>query len=145
MAAEYAIVKLISNDAGLSAILGSGTASRAVVGQLPQKMILPALNIIRHNTKPSDTKDGVSRLDEQTISITVRDLSYSTIVNMSEKVRTLIDGLKESSVVINSTALGTRTVEMEHCWFFDESYDVYEHEDRQIEVYEQTYKVRVKR
>lgn len=140
MAAEIAFVKLISNDATLSASLGSGTASRCVVGQLPQTMVLPAINVVRESTKPSDQKSGTSPLDEESIVVTIRDLSYSKVLDLSDQVRNLLDGLTNQNVVVS-----TRTVNIESAWFSSEAYDNYEHQDRIIEVHEQKYTVRIKR
>ena len=142
MAAEIAFANLISNNAGITSALGGGTGTnaRVVVGQLPQTMQLPAISIVRESTEPSDTKDGVSRLDVESIAVTIRALDYAKILDLSELVRALLDGVLNSTVTV-----GAKTVVMEQVWFTGESYYVEEHENRMIEIYEQKYSVRVKR
>lgn len=142
MAAEIAFANLISNNAGITSALGGGTGTnaRVVVGQLPQTMQVPAISIVRESTEPSDTKDGVSRLDVESIAVTIRALDYAKILDLSELVRALLDGVLNSTVTI-----GAKTVVMEQVWFTGESYYVEEHENRMIEIYEQKYSVRVKR
>lgn len=140
MAAELAVLSLLSNDATLAASLGTGTAARVVIGQLPQTMALPAINIIREKTDPSDVKSGVSPLDTESIAVTIRDLSYRKVLDLADRVRVVLDGLENQSIVVD-----TRTINIDTSFFTDENYDVYEHQDRIIEVQEQKYSVRIKR
>lgn len=140
MAAEIAFLKILRDDATLAASLGLGTAARVVIGQLPQTMKLPAINIIRESTNPSDVKSGTSPVDEESIVLTIRDLEYSTILSLSERVRVLLDGLENQSITVES-----KVINIDTSWFTNENYDNYEHQDRVIEVYEQKYSVRIKR
>ena len=141
MAAEVAIVNILSNNAGLLVALGSPTGTNAKVhmGRAPQREQAPFVLVVRESTLPSDTKGNVSRVDEEMIKVSCYATDYASSLAISLAMRAAIDGITAQSFTI-----GIMTVNIDAIWFHDEIYAAQENVNNVFDMFEQTYSVRVK-
>jgi hypothetical protein len=138
MAAEIALVDILRGDATLGALLGgTGTSARVHIIDRPQKGTFPAIVVRAQDIEPSDTKDGVSTLDQEYIQVLMygSDL-HQLMMTIEVRVRTLLDRISEgvyNGVSVQSSQFQDRDTFLEE--FGDNSFYAVEH----------IYKVRVKR
>ena len=95
---ERAIVDIIENDTAVDAILNK----RIFPNTIPQNELFPAIIYTRVITEPTDTKDGVSKLDSITIDLDFFGIDYKILKDLAGKVKTAIDrfsGTKQSQVI----------------------------------------------
>jgi hypothetical protein len=142
MAAEVAIISILSNSAPLATALGgvTGTGAKVHMGILPVTELLPALSVIRTRTTASDTKSETSKLDEETVLVVIHALNYKSAYTLSPLIRTALDGIQNTNYVV-----GADTVQVEHIWFSNENNFLEENADKVIYIFEQEYLIRIKR
>jgi hypothetical protein len=142
MPSEIALVKILSDSASVATSLSGsvGLTAKVYMGQLPQGTQYPAISVTRTNTDPSDVQDGVSKLDTETVIVSYKCDNYVQGLNSSIAGRAALDGVQNTSYVV-----GVQTIVIEQIWFVTEKYYVEEHTDKISEVFEQEFKIRVKR
>jgi hypothetical protein len=143
MAAEVAIVNILSNSTpvAITALGGvTGTSAKVHMGRLPISETLPAISVIRNSTVPSDTKNEVSKLDEERIIVAIHALNYKSAYTISAAVRLALDDIQATNYTV-----GADTIQIDHIWFAEENYFIDENVDKSIDTFEQDYLVRVKR
>lgn len=86
-----AIVNMLHGSASVTALVGSGTSCRVYPTERPAGETLPAVTVRQTDTDPSDTKDGVSTLDQCYISVFVFGVTYEEMSNVSEAIRSALD------------------------------------------------------
>lgn len=147
MAAEVAIVGILKGDATLAAELGGVGTARVHILRRPQTGAFPAIVIRRQDIEPSDTKDGVSTLDQEYIQVLMygkegESTLNTLILNIEARVRTLLDRVAPGTyngVVIQSSQFIDSDI-------FEEVVDnTATRQTSSVDVIEHIYKVRVKR
>lgn len=136
MAAELALIDILRDDATIGALVGgTGTSARVYPIERPQTSLFPSITVIPDDIDPSDTKTGVSKLDEEFITVYYYSDTYSSNNSLSVAGRSALDrnGGTYNGVVVQSIR------------FEDRDSWVEEIENRVIYVTEHNYKVRVQR
>ena len=89
MRAEKAIKYLLNNAAGVTALVGSGTAARIYPGQLPQAAVLPGLVVEHISGVELTTIDANSAfgLMQARIQVTAVGKTYPEVKTLLEQVR----------------------------------------------------------
>lgn len=102
MNSEAAIYHLLSNDATLTAMLSTTTAIWPEIA--PQGSANPCIVYQESTGETSETKDGVSHLDVQTVQIDVYADSATQRNTIAARVRTVLDGQNGtfSGIVVDS-------------------------------------------
>ncbi len=85
-----AIYALLSADPGVSNL----AETRIFPNRSLDKITNPAIMYQVLGNDPSDTKDGVSNLDQVMVQITIVAKDYSTVTQLSELVRLKLDRFK---------------------------------------------------
>ena len=91
MNAQFAIMNILQNDAGYSAIVGAGTSAKIYYDEAVQTKELPFVIIKTNNIVPNDTKSGASTLDEDFVYITHFASTKTQVSAMSLAARTALD------------------------------------------------------
>lgn len=142
-------MNILSNNSPVTTALGApiqtGTAARIYIGQMPQGVKLAAINVLRDSTAPSDTKDGVSRVDVEEIIVQICAINYVNLYDIAKKVRTALDNTSYNQTVNVVGTQYTETINIEHLWFAGETYSFDTNEDKIIDIFEQRYMARIKR
>ena len=108
MAADIAFIDVLLNDGPGSNVVGG----RIFPNLRPQKNVFPAIMIRMNDVDPSDTKDGVSTLDQEFIGVFIYARTYSEIFDLATKTRTALDrysGTNKGVVVQSSQYQDTST------------------------------------
>lgn len=82
-----AIYSILTSDSAVSAIVGSRVYPQIAA----QGAAFPFAVYILQNVEPSDTKSGVSTLDEIRYDIVVASETYAEASDLTEKIRTALD------------------------------------------------------
>ena len=150
MAAEIAIISVLSNNATITGLMGSpsGTAARIHMGFIPQQETLPVITVIRNSTTPvGDNKGFQSATDEERIVITIHSKDYVIANQISMAVRQAIDAIPAGQVTSFSIggAADQINLKLDHIFFIDEQYLAELDGDNIKDIFEQTYTARVVR
>ena len=102
MNSEAAIYHLLSNDSTLTAMLSTTTAIWPEIA--PQGAANPCIVFSENTSETNETKDGVSKLDVQTIQIDVYANSAAQRNTIAARVRTVLDGVSGTyaSIAVDS-------------------------------------------
>jgi len=87
MAADIAFIDVLLNDAPVSGVVGT----RIFLNLRPQKNLFPAIMIRINDNDPSDTKDGVSTLDQEFIGVFGYSRTAVERSSLMSLVRTALD------------------------------------------------------
>ncbi len=87
MKAGPAIYGILSSDTDVSAIV----STRIYPEIAAQGSDLPLVVYRFSGLRPSDTKSGVSTLDEETYNMVAISTSYTDVTDLSEKIRAALD------------------------------------------------------
>ena len=82
-----AIYSILSSDSDVSAIVGTRIYPQIAA----QGAAFPFVVYVLQDTSPSDTKSGVSTLDEVRYDIVVASETYAEASDLTEKIRTALD------------------------------------------------------
>jgi len=82
-----AIYSILTTDSAVSAIV----SSRVYPQIAAQGAVFPFVVYVMQNTDPSDTKSGVSTLDEVRYDIVVASETYAEASDLTNKIRTALD------------------------------------------------------
>lgn len=82
-----AIYSILTTDSAVSAIV----SSRVYPQIAAQGAAFPFVVYVMQNTDPSDTKSGVSTLDEVRYDIVVASETYAEASDLTNKIRTALD------------------------------------------------------
>jgi len=82
-----AIYSILTNDSDVSAIIGTKVYPQIAA----QGAAFPFVVYVLQDNSPSDTKSGVSTLDEVRYDIVAAAETYSELTDLTEKVRTALD------------------------------------------------------
>lgn len=95
-----AIYSILTSDSAVSAIVGNRVYPQIAA----QGAAFPFVVYVLQDTSPSDTKSGVSTLDEVRYDIVVASESYAEASDLTNKIRTALDRYTGtvSGVVIDS-------------------------------------------
>ena len=95
-----AIYSILTGDSAVSALVGNRIYPQIAA----QGAAFPFIVYVLQDTSPSDTKSGVSTLDEVRYDIVVASESYAEASDLTNKVRTALDRYTGtvSGVVIDS-------------------------------------------
>lgn len=95
-----AIYSILTGDSAVSAIVGNRVYPQIAA----QGAAFPFVVYVLQDTSPSDTKSGVSTLDEVRYDIVVASESYAEASDLTNKIRTALDRYTGtvSGVVIDS-------------------------------------------
>lgn len=95
-----AIHELLTSDVDVSAIVGDRVFPQIAA----QGASFPFVVYVLQDTSPSDTKSGVSTLDEVRYDIVVASETYAQASDLTNKIRTVLDRYSGtvSGVVIDS-------------------------------------------
>jgi len=95
-----AIYSILTSDSDINAIVGTRVYPQIAA----QEAAFPFVVYVLQNIDPSDTKSGVSTLDEVRYDIIVASESYAEASDLTNKIRTALDRYSGtvSGVVIDS-------------------------------------------
>jgi len=82
-----AIYSILTSDSDVSAIVGTRVYPQIAA----QGAAFPFVVYVLQDTSPSDTKSGVSTLDEVRYDIVVASETYAEVSDLTEKIRTALD------------------------------------------------------
>ena len=82
-----AIYSILTNDSDVSAIIGTKVYPQIAA----QGAAFPFVVYVLQDNSPSDTKSGVSTLDEVRYDIVAAAETYSELTDLTEKIRTALD------------------------------------------------------
>ena len=82
-----AIYSILTSDSDVSAIVGTRVYPQIAA----QGAAFPFVVYVLQDTSPSDTKSGVSTLDEVRYDIVVASETYAEASDLTEKIRTALD------------------------------------------------------
>jgi hypothetical protein len=125
------VIDILRNDATTIALT---TATRIYPSQRSQQSGLPAITVKVINNDPSDTKSGVSGLDQVEVEVISYGETYSSALAVSKAVRTALD---RTSGTYNGEVI-------QSIRFLDQFTDYEEINNKPIHYIEQNFKVRVK-
>ena len=88
MSAELAVIEILRSDATVGGLVGgTGTSARIYPIERPQTSTLPAITVTPDDIEPSDTKTGVSKLDEEFIQVLYYSSDYNDNKDLVEAGR----------------------------------------------------------
>ena len=95
-----AIYTILTEDAGVSAIVGNKVYPQIAA----QGAAFPFVVYVLQDNSPSDTKSGVSTLDEVRYDIVAAAETYATLSSLTERIRLALDRYTGtvSGVVVDS-------------------------------------------
>ena len=95
-----AIYTILTEDAGVSAVVGNKVYPQIAA----QGAAFPFVVYVLQDNSPSDTKSGVSTLDEVRYDIVAAAETYATLSSLTERIRLALDRYKGtvSGVVVDS-------------------------------------------
>ncbi len=98
------IYALIIANSDIQAYVGSGTTARVYPSFVPQKQTKPYISFDCYNTEPTDTKDGVSTIDNYSSEVSCFHKNALDCLTLANLVRGTLDRFKglNSNNVINS-------------------------------------------
>ena len=98
------IYALIIANTDIQGYVGVGTAARVYPSIVPQKQTKPYISFDCYNTEPTDTKDGVSTIDNYSSEVSVFHKNALDCLTLANLVRSTLDRFKglNSNNVINS-------------------------------------------
>ena len=82
-----AIYDILSNDAPVSGVVGT----KIYPLRISQNVSSPAISYTTYSNNATDTKSGVSELDQVMFQVSSFDKSYEVAADLNEKVRTALD------------------------------------------------------
>lgn len=82
-----AIYSILTSDSDVSAIVGTRVYPQIAA----QGAAFPFVVYVLQDTSPSDTKSGVSTLDEVRYDIVVASETYTEVSDLTNKIRTALD------------------------------------------------------
>ena len=82
-----AIYSILTSDSDVNAIVGTRVYPQIAA----QEAAFPFVVYVLQDTSPSDTKSGVSTLDEVRYDIVVASENYAEASDLTEKIRTALD------------------------------------------------------
>jgi hypothetical protein len=82
-----AIYSILTNDSDVSALIGTRVYPQVAA----QGAAFPFVVYVLQDNTPSDTKSGVSTLDEIRYDIVAVAETYSQLTDLTEKIRTALD------------------------------------------------------
>ena len=82
-----AIYSILTSDSDVSAIVGTRVYPQIAA----QGAAFPFVVYVLQDTSPSDTKSGVSTLDEVRYDIVVASETYAEVSDLTNKIRTALD------------------------------------------------------
>ena len=82
-----AIYSILTNDSDVSALIGTRVYPQVAA----QGAAFPFVVYVLQDNTPSDTKSGVSTLDEIRYDIVAAAETYSQLTDLTEKIRTALD------------------------------------------------------
>jgi len=82
-----AIYSILTNDSDVSALIGTRVYPQVAA----QEAAFPFVVYVLQDNTPSDTKSGVSTLDEIRYDIVAAAETYSELTDLTEKIRTALD------------------------------------------------------
>tara|TARA_R100000988_G_scaffold99961_1_gene69845 strand:+ start:399 stop:818 length:420 start_codon:yes stop_codon:yes gene_type:complete len=89
-----AVFDILFNDSDVRSLISeSGSNPRIFPSRydFPINVLLPYITYQVVSDQPNNTKNGVSTYDYVTVQISIYDLRYSSLVDLSSKVRTALD------------------------------------------------------
>ena len=89
-----AVFDILRTDSDVIALVSeSGNNPRIFPSRydFPTNVLLPYITYQVVSDQPNNTKNGVSTYDYVTVQISIYDLRYSSLVDLSSKVRTALD------------------------------------------------------
>lgn len=133
MAIGAAVRTILAADATLQGLLGT-SPMRVFPDMIPQNTPYPCAAYALIGTDPTNTKEGVSELDEIRLQFDVYDDNYDDVQTIAAQIRTVIDGYTGTSagVVIDQV-------------YFDGEQSGDYSEDLGIFWVSQTYQIHIKR
>ena len=87
MSEGKAIYSILTSDSDVSAIVGTRVYPQIAA----QGAAFPFVVYVLQDTSPSDTKSGVSTLDEVRYDIVVASETYAEVSDLTNKIRTALD------------------------------------------------------
>jgi len=84
---EIAIIKVLLAASSVTALVSTRITSEI----RPQKATFPAITVNLNNTDYSDTKSGVSTVDESFIDVSIYARNYKDLYNVSDVVNVALD------------------------------------------------------
>ena len=90
------IYNILVNDAGVTALVGSGANSRIYPLMIPQKAALPAVIYLMTSCQPFPTKTGVSSASHYLFDLVCIAETYDGGIALADAVRSALDGIKGS-------------------------------------------------
>lgn len=96
MALGAAIRTILTADATLTGLV----SSRIYPDMPPQGTTYPCIVYMIIATDPTNTKEGVSQLDNVRLDVNIYAENYDSGVTIAERVRTLLDGYSGTSATI---------------------------------------------
>lgn len=82
-----AIYDILTNDAPVSGVVGT----KIYPLRISQNVSSPAISYTTYSNNATDTKSGVSELDQIMFQVSSFDKSYEVAADLNEKVRTALD------------------------------------------------------
>lgn len=143
MAGELAVMNILVNTAGITAIVGADSPvgnSKVYPYEVPQGIAIGsgAITVELDGVDPQEDKDGPSRLDWDYVIVSAFANNYRDTVNLLKAIRAALD--------FNFRIEGTYAGVIVQAIRFDSvNQDVIRLTDREIYFGEQRYKVRVRR
>lgn len=125
------VIDILKTDAPIIARV----STRVYPIEREEKQPLPALTVSITDIDPSDTKSGVSTLDEESIIVTSYASTFNECKLLSEECRTALDR-------VSGTYAG---LIIQSAYFLDQFTDFEEINNKKVFFIEQNYKVRVER
>lgn len=131
------VINILKVDAPVTARIGTGADARVYPLEREQEADLPAVTVDQTDIDPSDTKSGVSSLDEEIVTVTSYDSVFSSCRSLADDCRAALDRASgtHGGVVIQSNGIQ----------FLNEFVDKEEVNNAKVFFIEQNYKVRVER
>ena len=130
------VIDILRDDASVGArVGGTGTSARVYPNVRAQKGALPAVTVSLTQTEAHDTKDGVSTLDEEYVTVTSYSDDFTECRNLAQDCRSALD---RASGTYNSQVI-------QSIQFLDKFTDYEQIENNIVHFIEQNYKVRVLR
>jgi hypothetical protein len=131
MRAEYAVIKILLNDTTVSGLV----STRVYLDEAPQKDPYPLIIVEEDSDDPSDTKDGPSVVDHDTVRVFPYATDPDTLRTLAKACRDALDG--KANVTYNTT-------EVVYVRFVSQGKFSEQIENRKVFAKDQEYNVRVK-
>lgn len=103
--------KVIYNLLSTNSTLAAAVGTRIFPQRRLQETDLPAITYNNVSNNPTNTKDGVSKLDTERWSINIFSKTYTSAIDMAATVRTVLDRYNGTveTVVVDSVSFAGKT------------------------------------